>query len=94
MTIFFSACDEEGFTDDGEYVRRIDGSVRLVYGSLICGRGFSGKEELLFNMGLLMMFSKTYKTYAGFLNGQLERCGTLLGGSCVRCWVSNFVLVK
>lgn len=80
MTISCSGCGEEVFADDDECVRGIDGSetkldaskVRLVYDSLVSGRGFSGLEELLFNMGLPKMFSKTYETYAGFLYGQVD----------------------
>ena len=58
MTLFLSASGEEVFADDEECVRRIDWSetkldasnIRLVYDSLVRRRGFSGSEELLFNM--------------------------------------------
>ena len=51
---------------DGSETKLIASKVRFVYDSLVSGRAFSGLEELLFNMGLPKMFSKTHETYAGF----------------------------
>ena len=60
--------------------RKLDVSkVLLANDYLVSGRGFSGLEELIFNMELPNMFSKTYETYTGFLYGQMDALWSTIG---------------